>query len=316
MTFVITGRPTPCPGHQGDIDIYRATGSGPTLRRVSHRHPPVVAGPGERRQAGEGGTGERRDDDRRGQGRATADGAAVRARYKLAFARLVRRHEHELRAHCLRIVGSVAEAEDMVQETFLRAWRNRASFEGRSGVRTWLYRIATNACVDALRRRSHPVGRAVAGRRARRRRRPGGTRAARAQDHEPGEAVAARETIEQAMLSIIDLLPARQRAVLILRDVYGWTAGASASHLDTTVAAANSASSGRGPPCEPTGRTARPPAPARGGPHRPPARRDPLPGRRPRAVRRCRRPRWPWPRADHGATHSAGGGASLAGWPP
>jgi RNA polymerase sigma-70 factor, ECF subfamily len=170
-----------------------------------------------------------------------ADGAAVRRGDKLAFARLVRTHEHELRAHCLRIVGSVAEAEDMVQETFLRAWRHRARFEGRAGVRTWLYRIATNACVDALRRRAHPVGAAVPlgapG--------PGdGTEVpepASPGDHEPGEVVAARDAIEQAMLSLVDLLPARQRAVLILRDVYGWTAGASASHLDTTVAAANSA---------------------------------------------------------------------------
>jgi RNA polymerase sigma-70 factor, ECF subfamily len=176
-----------------------------------------------------------------GRAGAAADGAAVRAGDKLAFARLVRRYEHELRAHCLRIVGSVAEAEDMVQETFLRAWRNRERFEGRSGVRTWLYRIATNACLDALRRRSHPVGSAVpVGERG-----PGNGPAtpepAAPPDHEPGEAVAVRESIEQAMLSIIDLLPARQRAVLILRDVYGWTAGASASHLDTTVAAANSA---------------------------------------------------------------------------
>jgi len=170
-----------------------------------------------------------------------ADGAAVRAGDKLAFARLVRRHEHELRAHCLRIVGSVAEAEDMVQETFLRAWRHRARFEGRSGVRTWLYRIATNACVDALRRRSHPVGATVAVGERGSGDGPEASEPAAPGDHEPGEAVAARETIEHAMLSLIDLLPARQRAVLILRDVYGWTAGASASHLDTTVAAANSA---------------------------------------------------------------------------
>jgi RNA polymerase sigma-70 factor (ECF subfamily) len=202
----------------------------------------VVAGPGERQQARarEAQVSDVTTTDE-GRARTTADGAAVRAGDKLAFARLVRRHEHELRAHCLRIVGSVAEAEDMVQETFLRAWRNRASFEGRSGVRTWLYRIATNACVDALRRRSHPVGRAVAAGGRDAGDGPAAPEPPAPQDQEPGEAVAARETIEQAMLSIIDLLPARQRAVLILRDVYGWTAGASASHLDTTVAATNSA---------------------------------------------------------------------------
>jgi RNA polymerase sigma-70 factor (ECF subfamily) len=157
------------------------------------------------------------------------------------FTALAERHRRELQVHCYRMLGSLEEAEDLVQETLLRAWRGRSAFEGRSSARAWLYRIATNACLDALRRRSHPVGSAVpAGERV------GGDGPATPEpptphDREPGETVAARETIEQAMRSIIDLLPARQRAVLILRDVYGWTAGASASHLDTTVAAANSA---------------------------------------------------------------------------
>ena len=82
---------------------------------------------------------------------------AARAGDEAAFARIVERHRRELRVHCYRMVGSVDEAEDLVQETFLRAWRHIGGFEGRSTLRAWLYRIATNACLDALDGRARRV---------------------------------------------------------------------------------------------------------------------------------------------------------------
>jgi len=141
------------------------------------------------------------------------------------------------------MVCSFDEAEDLVQETFLRAWRNRASFEGGHGFRAWLYRIATNACLDQLRRS--------------RRRVPSLHSFAEVpwlqpypdrlldeiapSDAEPDAVVVAKETIELTFLAVIQLLPPRQRAVLILRDVLGWSAGETASLLEATVAATNSA---------------------------------------------------------------------------
>jgi len=83
--------------------------------------------------------------------------AAARAGDEAAFARLVERHRRELRVHCYRMVGSVEEAEDLVQETFLRAWRHMGGFQGRSTLRAWLYRIATNACQDVLDGRARRV---------------------------------------------------------------------------------------------------------------------------------------------------------------
>jgi RNA polymerase sigma-70 factor, ECF subfamily len=83
--------------------------------------------------------------------------AAVRAGDEAAFATLAERYRRELQVHCYRMLGSVDDAEDLVQETFLRAWKARASFEGRSLFRTWLYRIATNACLTALARASRRV---------------------------------------------------------------------------------------------------------------------------------------------------------------
>jgi RNA polymerase sigma-70 factor, ECF subfamily len=142
------------------------------------------------------------------------------------------------------MLGSLQDAEDLLQENFLRAWRNRSSFEGRSSFRTWLYRIATNACLDALsRRRARPVE--VGG---------GFGEIPWLQpypDHlldeiaggeeGPDSTLVAKETIELAFMAAIQHLPPTQRAVLILRDVLGWSAKDAASLLDTSVASANSA---------------------------------------------------------------------------
>jgi RNA polymerase sigma-70 factor, ECF subfamily len=160
------------------------------------------------------------------------------------FPRLTERYQRELLAHCYRMSGSVHEAEDLVQETFLRAWRASADFEGRSSVRTWLYRIATNVCLTNLEgrpRRPLPSGIGTADQ-------PAGD--ALEQDHEitwlepvPDAAVtvAERDSIRLAFVAALQHLPARQRAVLILRDVLRWSAAEVAEALDTTVAAVNSA---------------------------------------------------------------------------
>lgn len=162
--------------------------------------------------------------------------------HQAAFADLVERHRHELRVHCYRMTGSFDEAEDLVQETFLRAWRGREDFEGRATLRTWLYRIATNTCLDALDRQA--------------RRPPSATRSSPAEvewlqpypdsllapsESEPDAVVVARETIELAFLAAIQHLPARQRAVLILRDVLGWPAAETATLLEMNVTAVKSA---------------------------------------------------------------------------
>jgi RNA polymerase sigma-70 factor (TIGR02960 family) len=160
-----------------------------------------------------------------------------------AFAELVDRHRRALHVHCYRMLGSFDEAEDAVQETFLRAWRARDRFQGRELLRAWLYRIATNTCLDAIRR-------------SRRRVRSLGSFAEvpwlqpypdRLLDgvapsaERPDAVVVARETIELAFVAVIQLLPPRQRAVLVLRDVLGWSANETAERLDLSVPAANSA---------------------------------------------------------------------------
>jgi RNA polymerase sigma-70 factor (TIGR02960 family) len=160
-----------------------------------------------------------------------------------AFGELVQRHRRELHLHCYRMTGSFDEAEDLVQETFLRAWRRRDSFEGGPGFRAWLYRIATNACLDALRSSRRRVT----------------TVQSFAEvpwlqpypdrlldelapsDTQPDAVVVARETIELTYLAVIQLLPPRQRAVLILRDVLDWSAAETAAMLEMSVAAVNSA---------------------------------------------------------------------------
>jgi RNA polymerase sigma-70 factor (ECF subfamily) len=155
------------------------------------------------------------------------------------FAELAERHRRELQVHCYRMLGSFEDSEDLVQETLLRAWRKRDTFAGRSSFRAWLYKIATNACLDALERRPR-VAPPVAGRPA--------VEIDWLQAYPdslledgPETEVVARETIELAFIAAIQHLPPRQRAVLIARDVLGWSAAESAALLDLSVPAANSA---------------------------------------------------------------------------
>lgn len=154
------------------------------------------------------------------------------------FAGQVEGHRRELLVHCYRMLGSLQDAEDLVQETFLRAWRKRDTFQGRSTFRAWLYRIATNACLDHLDR--HP--RVATGEIGWLQPFPDRMlEAAAPSDAEPDAAVVAKETIELAFLVAIQHLPPKQRAVLILRDVLGWPANDSADLLDLSVASVNSA---------------------------------------------------------------------------
>ncbi|MGA8258352.1 MAG: sigma-70 family RNA polymerase sigma factor [Nocardioides sp.] len=160
------------------------------------------------------------------------------------FDGLTARYQRELLAHCYRMSGSVHEAEDLVQETFLRAWKASASFQGRSSVRTWLYRIATNVCLTNLEgkpRRPLPAGLGTPDQMA---------GDALEENHEiawlepvPDAAVVVteRDSIRLAFVAALQHLPARQRAVLILRDVLRWSAAETAEALDTTTAAVNSA---------------------------------------------------------------------------
>jgi RNA polymerase sigma-70 factor (ECF subfamily) len=165
------------------------------------------------------------------------------------FADVAEPHRRELQVHCYRMLGSIEDSEDLVQETFLRAWRGRAGYEGRATFRAWLYKIATNACLDALKGRPRRVLPADVA--------PAADPAARIPqtgehawlepypDHllagGPDEAVVERETIELAFLAAMQHLPPRQRAVLILRDVVGWSADETAGLLDLSVAAVKSA---------------------------------------------------------------------------
>ena len=165
--------------------------------------------------------------------------AAATAGDEAAFSALVERHRHELQVHCYRMLGSFDDAEDQLQETFLRAWRRRATYAGRSTFRAWLYRIATNACLDEL---------------ARRPRRPSGgevpwlqpypdalLEAVPAEAGDPDAAAVEKETIELAFMVAIQHLQPKARAALILRDVLGWPAKDAAALLETSVAAINSA---------------------------------------------------------------------------
>ena len=169
--------------------------------------------------------------------------AAAIAGEQSAFAALTERQRRELHVHCYRMLASFDDADDAVQETFLRAWQSRDSFDGSSLFRAWLYRIATNVCLDMLRRSSRRLTKMhsfaevpwlqpypdrlldeVA-----------------PSEDQPDAVVVERETIELAFLAAMQVLPPRQRAALIVRDVLGWPASESASLLATSVAAANSA---------------------------------------------------------------------------
>ena len=170
------------------------------------------------------------------------------------FVRSTEPFRRELLAHCYRMLGSADEAEDVVQETYLRAWRSYGTFEGRSSVRSWLYRIATNACLTALGqrgRRALPSG--LGG--------PADDPDAPASPADPGIAwlepvpdalvtpesedpasiVAAREWLRLALIASLQYLPARQRAVLLLREVLGFPAAEVAEMLGTSTAAVKSA---------------------------------------------------------------------------
>jgi RNA polymerase sigma-70 factor (ECF subfamily) len=188
--------------------------------------------------------------------------AAVRAGDQAAFSALGERHRAALRVHCYRMLGSFDDAEDMVQETMLRAWRGREAFEGRSLFRTWLYRIATNVCLNALERAQSrvlppDVAPPVTAETPPSEARPTPAwapelpwlqpypddllEAAAPSAAEPEAALASRETIGLAFLAALQLLPPRQRASFILSEVVGWSAAEIAALLEMSVPAVNSA---------------------------------------------------------------------------
>jgi RNA polymerase sigma-70 factor (ECF subfamily) len=180
---------------------------------------------------------------------------AARRGDESAYRRLVETYRGELHAHCYRMLGSVHDAEDALQDALLRAWRGLARFEGRSSLRSWLYRIATNTCLDVVARRPKrvlpidygPPGDPHAG--------PGeplvesvwvepypDERMGVADGLAAPEAsVEQRESVELAFIAALQLLPPRQRAVLILREVLGFSAREVAETLETTTASVNSA---------------------------------------------------------------------------
>ena len=161
----------------------------------------------------------------------------------LDFDQAVEAHRRELHVHCYRMVGSYSDAEDLVQETLLRAWRNQGTFEAGTNLRAWLYRIATNVCIDTIR--------------AKRRQVPAGGELAEvtwlepypdialdqiaATDDAPDSVAVGRETMELAFIAAIQSLPPRQRAVLVLSTGLSWAPAEIAGALGMTSAAVNSA---------------------------------------------------------------------------
>jgi RNA polymerase sigma-70 factor (ECF subfamily) len=178
--------------------------------------------------------------------------ARAREGDKEAFRELTEPHRRELQLHCYRILGSLQDAEDLVQETLLAAWRGLEGFEGRSSVRTWLYRIATNLCLNALRARSHRPQQLQTMADS-----PTPTRHTEPLwlepypdvlleeilDRSPGPAARyeARESIELAFIAALQRLPPGQRAALVLRDVLGFRTAEVAAMLDTSEAAVKGA---------------------------------------------------------------------------
>jgi RNA polymerase sigma-70 factor (ECF subfamily) len=174
-----------------------------------------------------------------------------------AFQRLAEPYRREIQLHSYRMLGSLQDAEDLVQETFLLAWRGLKGFEGRSSLRSWLYRIATNACLKAVAKRSNarrvlpemqgqPFEQFPDG--------PPATEIAWLEPYPdsalegipdtapgPDARYEMHESVQLAFVAAVQLLPPRQRAVLLLRDVLGWSAAETAVLLDTSVASANSA---------------------------------------------------------------------------
>jgi RNA polymerase sigma-70 factor (ECF subfamily) len=183
--------------------------------------------------------------------------ALAKERDRGAFQQLTDRYRRELQVHCYRMLGSFHDAEDLVQETFLRAWRSVPSFDGRASMRHWLYRIATNACLNALASRAR-LGRVLPESQS-----PPTTQMPSREpaseigwlepypdcaldgvaDGAPGPEAryATREAVHLAFIAAIQLLPPRQRATLLLTDVLGWSARDSARLLGSSVAAVNSA---------------------------------------------------------------------------
>jgi len=180
-------------------------------------------------------------------------GLAGRSADSDEFSRLAYPFRRELLAHCYRMLGSVHDAEDLVQETYLRAWRYYDGFEGRSSLRTWLYRIATSTCLTALEHRNRrplPAGLGAPSRD------PAGPlgepgaedwleplpdRLLRGDHPDPAAVVALRGSLRLAFIAALQHLPPRQRAALILRDVLEWPAAEVAGLLGTSTAAVNSA---------------------------------------------------------------------------
>lgn len=165
----------------------------------------------------------------------------------------VESYRRELTGYCYRMLGSAFEADDAVQETMVRAWKKADTFEGRSSVRSWLYRIATNVCLDMLRSRGRravamDLGPSSAAENFAGATRPDETWLTPIPDGQvipdgadPAEVAATRETIKLAFVSALQHLPAKQRACLILCEVLKWQATEAADLLDTSVASVNSA---------------------------------------------------------------------------